>query len=107
MPQVEQDLPTLLEHMNSSPIFDFISDAHLYFPRLLLLNIKKLRIVVIKVSLTMITLKDDFTINFKRQGFNAKIRRYQDVIKNKRQSQTIRFYDYRYILIVYVELCDN
>ena len=37
MPQVEQDLPTLLEHMNSSPIFDFISDAHLYFPRLLLL----------------------------------------------------------------------
>jgi hypothetical protein len=37
----------------------------------------------------MVTLKDDFTINFKRQGFNAKIRRYQDVIKNKRQSQTI------------------
>jgi hypothetical protein len=45
--------------------------------------------VVIKVSLTMVTLRDDFTINFKRQGFNAKIRRYQDVIKNKRQSQTI------------------
>ena len=45
--------------------------------------------MVIKVSLTMVTLRDDFTINFKRQGFSAKIRRYQDVIKNKRQSQTI------------------